>query len=98
VDIIIYILVKTAISKLKTKLLKKNMEFITPSIKDYIQLAVITAKLYATAIYFVFFKQNPAKFVIIIRNIASCVISFIYHIPRIIPDLVHIADGIYYYI
>jgi len=74
------------------------MKFITPSIKNYTRLIIIIIKLYITIIYLIFFKRNPAKFIIIIRNIISCIINLIYYMPRIIPGFIYIADGIYYYI
>jgi len=97
-DIIIYIFIKIAILELKVELLKRNIKFIIPSIKDYTRFIIIIIKLYITVIYPVFFIRNSAKSVIIIRNIISYVISFAYYISRIIPGFIYIANGVYYYI
>ena len=74
------------------------MEFVTPSVEDHTRLAVIAAKLHATATCPVLFARNPAKSAAIIRNVASCAMSLAYLVPRIVPGLVHIADGVHYHV
>ena len=50
------------------------------------------------AIYPALFARNPAKSAAIIRNAASYVMSLVRHVLRIVPGLVHIADGVRYHV
>jgi hypothetical protein len=74
------------------------MEFVTPSVEDHTRPAVIAAKLHAMATCPVLFARNPAKSAAIIRNAASYVMSLAHHVLRIVPGLVHIADGVRYHV
>src|SRR6266702_2852081 len=74
------------------------MEFVTPSVEDHSRLAVIAAKLHAMVTCPVLFARNPAKSAAIIRNAASYVTSLAHHVLRIVPGLVHIADGVHYHV
>jgi hypothetical protein len=42
--------------------------------------------------------RNPAKSAAIIRNAASYVMSLAHHVLRIVPGLVHTADGARYHV
>ena len=95
VNITAHILAKIVMSELKIGLLR-NMKFVTLSVKDHTQFAVIAAKLHATATYPVLFAQNSAKSAAVIQNVASCAMSPAYYVLRIVPDLVHIAGSIHY--
>ncbi len=74
------------------------MEFATPSVEDHTRPAVIAAKLHAMAICPVLFARNSAKSAAIIRNAASYAMSLAHHVLRIVPGLVHIADGVHYHV
>jgi hypothetical protein len=74
------------------------MEFVIPSIEDYIRPAVIATKLYAMTTSPILSARNPVKSVVIIQNTASYIISLIRHVLRIILSLVHIADGARYHV
>jgi hypothetical protein len=71
------------------------MEFVTPSVEDHTRPAVIAAKLHVMAIYLVLLARNHAKSAAIIRNAASYVMSLAHPVLRIVPGLVHIADGVH---
>ena len=74
------------------------MEFATPSVEDYTRPAVIAAKLHAIATCPVLSARNPAKSAAIIRNAANYIMSLAHHVLRIVPGLVHIADGARYHV
>lgn len=73
------------------------MEFVIPSMEDHTRPAVIAVKLHAMATCPVLFARNPAKSAAIIRNAASYVMSLAHHVLRIVPGLVHMADGVRYH-
>ncbi|KAL9119512.1 MAG: hypothetical protein Q9187_003935 [Circinaria calcarea] len=77
---------------------KSYMEFATPSVEDHTRPAVIAAKLHAMAICPVLFALNSAKSAAIIRIAASYVMSLAHHVLRIVPGLVHTADGVHYHV
>ena len=74
------------------------MEFATPAVEDHTRPAVIAAKLHAMATCPVLSARNPAKSAAIIRNAANYVMSLAHHVLRIVPGLVHIADGVRYHV
>src|ERR1700712_3952338 len=84
-------------SGLAVSLLRRYMEFVTPSVEGHKRPAVIAAKLHAMAIYPVLFARNPAKSAAIIRSAASYVMSLAHHVLRIVLGLVHTADSVRYH-
>jgi hypothetical protein len=83
---------------LTVSLLRRYMEFVTPSAEGHTRPAVIAARLHAMATCPVLFARNPAKSAAIIRNAANYVMSLAHHVLRIVPGLVHIADGVRYHV
>ena len=79
-------------------MLRRYIEFVTPSVEDYTQPAVIAAKLHTIATCPVLFVQNSTKLATIIQNAASYVISLAHYVLRIVLSLVHIAGGVCYYV
>jgi hypothetical protein len=94
VDTTARILAKIAILGLTVSLLRRNMGSVKHSVEGHTRPAVIAAKLRAMAICPVLFARNPAKSAAIIRNAPSCVMSLVYHVPRIVPGLAHIVDSV----
>ena len=79
-------------------MLRRYIEFATPSVEDHTRPVVIAAKLYAMATCPVLFARNPAKSAAVIRSAASYVMSLAHHVLRIVLGLVHIADGVRYHV
>jgi hypothetical protein len=92
------ILAKIALPEVKGRLWGRITKFVTLSVEDHTPLAVIAAKLHATATSPVLPARNLAKSAAITRNVVSCAMSLAYHVPRTVPGLVHIADGVHYHV
>jgi hypothetical protein len=74
------------------------MEFATPSVDGHTQPVVTAVELHAMATCPVLYARNVAKSAAVIRNATSCVMSLARHVLRIVPGLVHTADGVNYHV
>ena len=68
------------------------MGFAASHVEDHTRLAVIVAKLHATATCPVLLAYNPAKSAATIRNAVSFVMSHAPHVPRTALGLARIVD------
>ena len=91
-----YINAKIAESELTVQLLKKNMGFVTPNAEDPTLPAAIAAKLHVTTIGLALHAPSPAKSDAIIRNAASCAMSLVLPVHKIVPGLALIEDSARY--
>ena len=97
-DTNVCILAKIAISGLAGRLLRRHMAFVGPSAEDHTRPVATAAKPLAIAMALALFARNLAKSVAITQSAASCAMSLAYHVLRVVPGLVHIADDVHYHV